>query len=87
MVTMPKAPVSNTGAENAFQARDSDEKVKTGIELRVDWLQATFKPDESDETRYKTVEDVPGQLTGGVGFTSGTLDDYEIGEYNTFDAE
>ena len=87
MVTIPKAPASNTGAENAFQAQDSGEKVKTGIELRVDWLQATFKPDESDGTRYKTVEDEPGRLTGGVGFTSGTLDDYEIGEYNTFDAE
>ncbi len=87
MVTIPKAPASNTGAENAFQAQDSGEKVKTGIELRVDWLQATFKPDESDQIRYKNVEDEPGRLTGGVGFTSGTLDDYEIGEYNTFDAE
>jgi len=87
MVTMPKAPASNTGAENAFQAQGSGEKVQTGIELRVDWLQATFKPDESDQTRYKTVEDEPGRLNGGVGFTSGILDDYEIGEYNTFDAE
>jgi DNA relaxase NicK len=87
MVKRTKAPVNNMGAENAFQTQNESEKVKTGIELRVDWVQATFRPDESDETRYKTVENEPGQLTGGVGFTSGTLDDYEIGEYNTFDAE
>ena len=88
MVTMPKAPASNTGATNASQAQILESEAKAGVELRADWFEFTIWADtEVDESEFQVVEPVPGELTGGFGFSAGTLADYEIGNYNDFDAE